>query len=81
MNKPTKIAVLATVVILGLTYAATILPAYNSAGYATASERSYTRGSSFFFWSGSGRVFSNPSTRGGSRSGPGVRGGGFRGGK
>jgi len=81
MNRETKIAVVLAVALLGGVYAFSIFPAYNSAGYPSASERSYRTGTSYFFWGGSGRIFSRPSARSGSRSGPGVRGGGFRGGK
>jgi len=80
VNRPTKIAVILVTGALVLAYAGLVLPAYNGAGYATASERSYRSGSTYFFW-GSGRIFRGPSVRNSSRGGPGVRGGGFRGGK
>lgn len=80
MNRPTKIAVFVAAGMLVLAYGGTVMSAYNGAGYATASERSYRSGGTYFFW-GSGRIYRGPSVRQGSRGGPGVRGGGFRGGK
>lgn len=81
MNRPTKIAVAVAAVAMTLVYGWAVNASYAGAGYPTASERSYrTGGSTYFFW-GSSRMYSRPSTRGGSRGGTGTRGGGFRGGK
>lgn len=49
-------------------------------GYGYAGYNGWSRGSSFFYWGGV-PTYHDRSVRTGSRSGPGVRGGGLHGGK
>jgi hypothetical protein len=71
------IAVLVSLFAIG-TYALLWLPGYG--GYGYAGHGGYHRGPSMFYWGGV-NTYHSPSVRTGSRSGPGLRGGGLHGGK
>ncbi len=68
-------------IVLGI-YVAFFFLVYSCArdGYGYMGYHGYYRGPSFFYFGGP-RYYYGPSLRAGSVGGPGVRGGGFRGGK
>lgn len=72
-----KIVLFFGVLLLG-GYAMLFVPALR--GYGYAGYGGFHRGPSFFYWGGV-NTYHDPSVRSGSRSGPGVRGGGPHAGK
>lgn len=70
------------IIVIVIVFAALFVLTYSCSrnGYGYMGYYGYYRGPSFFYWGGPS-YFYGPSVRSGSLGGPGVRGGGFRGGK